>query len=218
MAWTLSGVVLIADEPAELLVRILESETGAFVAEAMSDPDDGTFFFDSDIDPDTLYDAYAINPDYSPGGALIFTNVSPVETETGDAHRYWKVHAVVCDGTNLLEISELQFLEGGINVTAEGTFIGDVPPFGGWTNLSDNNLTTRSFYSDVTGKAMTLDFGAGNEKAIDGIKQGGFDTATRYMKEFTLSWSDNNSSWTPLGTKTGLTYPGNNTLSALYSF
>jgi hypothetical protein len=38
------------------------------------------------------------------------------------------------------------------------------------------------------------------------------------MQGFTLQWSDDDSTWTTLGSKSGLSYPGNNTLSGLYSF
>jgi hypothetical protein len=49
------------------------------------------------------------------------------------------------------------------------------------------------------------------------VKQAGYDTSGRHMINFTLQNSDDGSSWTTYSTKTGLAYPGNNTLSATYT-
>jgi hypothetical protein len=40
----------------------------------------------------------------------------------------------------------------------------------------------------------------------------------RHMSAFTLQYSTNDTTWTTLGSKSGLSYPGPTELSSLYSF
>jgi len=137
----------------------------------------------------------------------------------GDGPRYWRVTSIQTDG-GFLEISELQMLEDSV-VSAPATVTYSIGTDNG--ELYDGNLTTRVFWAEVdveVGESFWIkfDFGPGAGKNINGVKQGGYDNSLRHMHEFTLQWSSNDSDWTPLGTKTGLTYPGNNTLSSEYTF
>lgn len=141
-----------------------------------------------------------------------------------DAHRYWRINGINIPSADLLEISELQVLENSSNVTASAltTVQADPDVFGVASSLFDGNLATRCVWTNAVAEGagfwIKFDFGIGVEKEINGVKQGGFDTATRYMESFTLQWSDDNVNWTTLGSKSGLTYPGDNTLSSEYTF
>ena len=58
----------------------------------------------------------------------------------------------------------------------------------------------------------------GSAFAVDGVIQGGYDTNGRHMSAFTLSYSDDGSSWTVVGSKTGLSFPGFFAASSIYTF
>jgi hypothetical protein len=140
-------------------------------------------------------------------------------------HRYWRIIDIECPDAppGYFEISEIQVLELDVNVTGDATKTSSSAPdtIGTLADLFDGNLSSRAAWTLVVAEDaafwIKFDF-AGGDVAVDGVKQGGYDNPGRYMQEFTLQWSNNDSDWTTLGTKTGLTYPGNNTLSAEYSF
>jgi hypothetical protein len=142
-------------------------------------------------------------------------------TVPATAFRYWRVNSLTIPGGGFLEISELQLFIGASQQTGATVTSSDAPT-GLLSLLTDGNLTTRCYWTEAVAEGagfwIKFDFGAGNDKAIDGVKQGGFDTSNRYIQAFSLQYSTDNSSWTTLGSKSGLTYPGNNTLSAMYSF
>lgn len=137
--------------------------------------------------------------------------------------RYWRVTSISCPA-NLLELTELRFFTGASDVTATGTVSTSTVPAVALANLVDNNLTTRSQWNPLPATDTTfwiaMDFGVGG-KVINGIAQGGNDgsgASLRYMSGFTLQYSPDNSVWTTLASKSGLTFPGINTLSAVYQF
>lgn len=145
----------------------------------------------------------------------------------GGAHRYWRIINVDTGGhTAVLEPSEFQMLAGGVDKTSLATKTASPVTFGSLSNLFDGNLSNRvqwprigtpgSNYIDA-GWFLEFDFG-GSPQAIDGIKHGQFDTATQDLERATLQYSDDDSAWTTLGTKTGFTAPGNFTLSGLISY
>lgn len=138
------------------------------------------------------------------------------------AHRFCRIRGLTVPGS-FFEVSELQPWGGGVNLNSLATKTATNAVEGGtFAALFDGNLGTRGYWpqsvAQNAGFSVTWDFGVGTEQEVTGFKQGGFDTADRYMTAFTLEWSDDNSAWTAIGSKTGLTYPGNNTLSALYDF
>jgi len=150
-----------------------------------------------------------------------FTTGAPAPLAT--PHRYWRIANVNLPGGTDLEISELQFFESAVNVTGDGTITSSVAPSSGAvTDLTDVNLSTSCVWTAAVAEALgfwiQMDFGAGDEKAIDGVKQGGFDTSNRYMESFTLQYSDDGATFFTYGSQKGLTYPGNNTLSSEYPF
>lgn len=142
----------------------------------------------------------------------------------GGGHRYWRITNIDLNGGAYLEISEVSLLVGGSEVDSIATKTPTVgETVGPYSNLFDGNLSSRAYWPAETVEvgtsfALKWDFGAGNEQDVDGAKQGGHDTADRYMYGFDVQWSDDDSSWTTAGSFTGLTYPGNHTLSSLYSF
>lgn len=137
-----------------------------------------------------------------------------------ESHRYWRFTSLTVPG-DYLEISELQLLVGasvysaGVTPTFSDSAGGD-----GAGALTDGLLNTRNFWTQAVaqGGGFYIQFDLGVARGVNGVKQGGFDTSTRYMSGFSLQYSDDASSWTTLGSKSGLTYPGNNTLSSVYSF
>jgi hypothetical protein len=128
--------------------------------------------------------------------------------------RYWRIAGVTLTGS-YLEISELQLFNSTTQQT--GTLTVSDPGNGPWTNLTDGNLSTRCYWlaTVATSPAFWMQFDFGATVAIDGVKLGGFDTQDRYPTGFRLESSPDGTTWTAVGTKSGLVYPGNNTLSAL---
>jgi hypothetical protein len=154
-------------------------------------------------------------------GSYVITGRSATLVGPAAGYRYWRLNGM---DRSILEISELQLLVGSTNQTS-GTItlshgqpetIEDIR-----TLLTDGNLFTAPFLSggppNDSSFWIKYDFGAGNEKEINGVKMGALDNSARYPTQFTLQYSSNDSSWTTYGSKTGLSYPGNNTLSSLYS-
>lgn len=148
------------------------------------------------------------------------------QTAVGDAHRYWRITNIQLGaGGDYLEISELQMLEGTTNLTGSATKTSSTAPLGssggGLSDLFDGSTGTRCYWTSATihtGQSFWIKFDFGSDQVVDGVKQGGFDTSSRYMAQFTLEYSDDDTNWTAYGTQTGLTYPGNSTLSSTYSF
>lgn len=134
------------------------------------------------------------------------------------AARYWRINAVTVPGT-FLELSELQFLSG--STVFSGTFTSNVAPTNPIARLSDGLLNASCYWTQAqaqdSGFYIQLDLGS-SPGIVDGVKQGGFDTSTRTMTAFTLQYSSNGTDWTTKGSKSGLSYPGNNTLSTTYTF
>lgn len=136
------------------------------------------------------------------------------------AHRYWRfINLDVLDAT-FFEISELQLLVDATVVSEGKTYASSVAPDGLVIgNLFDGNTSTRCYWTithaEDPGFYISIDLGSDME--VNGVKQAGFDDSARYMQGFTLQYSDDNANWTTATTKSGLTYPGNNTLSSTYS-
>jgi len=137
----------------------------------------------------------------------------------GGSHRYWRFVGIAVPGGGFLEVSELQLFEGATQATGATLSSSSAPVFGAVADLADDNLSTRCYWTEAVAEDsafwIQFDLGAGNDRPIDGFKQGGFDEANRCIEGCTLEFSDNASSWTALGSVSGLTYPGNFTLSAL---
>jgi hypothetical protein len=146
-------------------------------------------------------------------------------------HRYWSISGVTTGGggTGNLELSEFNVFESGSPVGASAAVIDNArhannqPSYiGSIANWTDGNLSNRYgwFAADAQQASWRyrFDFGTGVYKEITGVKQGGYDTASNFAAAFSLSYSDDGLNWTVFGSKSGLTYPGNNTLSSEYTF
>ena len=149
------------------------------------------------------------------GSFAVTGNDATLTVETPGSARYWRVNSLTVSGL-YLEISELQFFNGATQRT--GTLTASSTPASGLvSNLNDGNLSTRCYWdaSVANNGSFWIQMDLGSAQLVNGIKQGGFDTSNRYMSAFTLQYSSDASSWTTLGSASGLSYPGNNTLSAL---
>lgn len=223
MPFRIKGEVQEDGAPIMATVRLYLRSTGELVAEEMSSTS-GEFEFVSlpEFGEGVEFYVIALDPD---GGvdynALIFDRVESVLELFDGEHRYWRIKDITT-GASYLEISELQVFDGEINITSLATKTSSHVPIESFSNLFDGLLNTRCYWTEaiVEGGSFWIqfDFGLGFERSINGVKQGGFDTSGRHMHAFTLEYSDDGSTWFSAGSKSGLTYPGNNTLSALYDF
>lgn len=157
-------------------------------------------------------------------GATAFTNqpatVSASGTGGAMSYRFWRAVGFDVSGSHL-EISELQLFEGLVQATGATVTSSDVPGMS-LGELVDDSLSTRAYWSEAVAEDsdffIQFDFGDGNDKYIDNIKLGGYDTTNRYPNGLTLQYSDDGVSWTTFGSASELTYPGNNTLSEPITF
>lgn len=133
---------------------------------------------------------------------------------------YWRIGGLQV-ATTIFEVSEIQLYVGAVNVNGNATKSATYPEAAdqAFSKLFDGSLLTRSYWTGNVAEAADFyviwHFPAG--ALVDGVKMGGWDTAGRYPTDFTLQYSDDGVSYTTAFSKTGLTYPGNNTLSALYT-
>lgn len=223
MPYRIYGQVLEDGAPIVAMVRAYLRSSGAFVAEEWSSTS-GEFVFSAypEFDDGIEFYVIALDPDGgSEYNALIFDRVVPVLELAEGEHRYWRIKDIQTGG-GFLEISELRLFVGGDDVTAFASKTSSHVPTEALSNLFDGLLNTRCYWPEATVEGgsfwIEFDFGANQERPVDGVKQGGFDTSSRYMHAFTLEYSDDGSTWFSAGSKSGLTYPGNYTLSGLYSF
>jgi hypothetical protein len=159
-------------------------------------------------------------PDASTGGAIwsaaaaIDGGAASDGTLSASA-RYWRITNLSVSSSGYLEISEFGFWFGAVQRT--GTFTSATGPTSGvFGNMTDGNLSTRVYWpkSDIT-STWWIRVDLGTAQVVNGVKQGGFDTANRTISALTLQYSNDGTSWTTLGSASGLSYPGDNTLSPL---
>lgn len=131
---------------------------------------------------------------------------------------YWRLDTFT-GLSSLFEISEIQFFNGASRLIGTMTS-SDAPSFGSVSALNDDNLTTRCYWNGFVynTSAFWIQLQLGSSTNVDGIKLGSFDDASRYPTGFRLLKSDDGVSFTTVGTASGLTYPGNFTLSSLIPF
>lgn len=138
----------------------------------------------------------------------------------GESHRYWRLDQPDCSE---MEIQEVGLYVGSTRVSDGITPTFDTSPtyFGGGdintlTNGVYNHGSNRVYWASTTGWAMKLDFGSG--VALDGIDEGSFDNAGRFIAQVRISYSDDGSAWTVHATPSGLIYPGERAQSNLVTF
>lgn len=133
---------------------------------------------------------------------------------------YWRIRGITLGaGASYLEISELQVLQDGVNITSSATKTASTNPdvLGTLADLYDGSTATRPIWNaaTATNASFWLKFVFATAKTLNGFKQAGYDTSSRYIAGFTMQYSSDNVNWLDFATKSGLTYPGNNTLSPL---
>ncbi|MBI5922547.1 MAG: discoidin domain-containing protein [Betaproteobacteria bacterium] len=137
-------------------------------------------------------------------------------------HTYWRIRGITVDNgsSDYLEISELQILEAGVNITSSATKTSSSAPSGGTLSmLFDNDTGSAPYWTAATAQnaAFWIKFNFnGALRKVSGVKQAGSNNSTRHIAAFSLQYSDDDSNWVTLGSRTGLSYPGNYTLSSEY--
>ena len=148
--------------------------------------------------------------------------ISTTYNQGTQSHRYWRLTNIQVPGGGFLEISEVALYNGASDVTSGATVTSsDTPAVGSIGDIVDSNTGTRCYWTEATveaGESFWIKFDFGAAQTVDGVQQAGFDTSTRFMVDFDLQYSDDDSTWTSLGMKIGLPYPGNNTFSSTYAF
>lgn len=142
----------------------------------------------------------------------------PLPSVSLQAHRYWRVRiGVMPPGQDGAILSEVRLFEGASDVTASATvssgFVsGSLSTGGGGSNsagsnnltyLTDGSLSTVVYFKNagaVLDGWVTFDFGAGNAKAIDGVKIGAapdsWSDVEYFPENIPLEYSDNGSTYT----------------------
>lgn len=141
------------------------------------------------------------------------------------AHRYWRIDQIVNIGsTGILEIGELRLFQDSTDISTSATWtytltdaISAIPD----TYYDGNNTTRHGWVSSDAAalftKQLFFDFG-GSPLVLNGIKNAGYDNSNRSIKTCRLSFSNDSSSYTVVGTCANQTYPGNFTLGPLITF
>ena len=135
-----------------------------------------------------------------------------------DAMRYWRMRDMTVSSGDYLEVSEIQLHSTSGNENGNATLSASTNPDAPYTvsQIADGNLSSRAFWSSITGLSITWDFG-GSPVSIVGVKFGGYDNSSRCPTGCVVESSSDNSNWDIIGTLSGLSYPGNNTLSSLHT-
>lgn len=135
------------------------------------------------------------------------------------AHLYWRIYNTHVPSSSVLEISELRiYTDAVLADTAATKSSSAAPNFSTIDKLYDDSLATRCYWNAgvVVPGSFWFKWTFASAVVINGLAQGGFDTSSRYLDQFDLQWSDDDSAWTTQSVKTGLSYPGNFTLSSIY--
>jgi len=243
-AGALSGLVKEAATPVVRLVRAYRRSDGQFVGSATSDGGTGAYSIPN-LAPNVEYFVLAFDDDdaivlnalvldrvetieqkiipYVPTHLNMHTHAPSIEFLIPMSYKYWRIANIDVAGGNNFEISEIRVLSGATDITSIATKSSSDPPqFGtNLVDLFDNDLFTRGavWVSTLVEDPyfwIGLEF---PEKAdITGVKQGGYNTADRYMQGFVLQYSSDGVNFYTKGVKSGLVYPGNNTMSNEYTF
>lgn len=148
-------------------------------------------------------------------------------------HALWRITSLTIGSSGtLLEISELQLFSNGGTVNQNNFALktsSHVPasdPANPLSYLFDGNLSTKPNWTKAVAEQGTSfwikwDFGGVSPSStanIDGVKQGGGDDPQRSLRSFSLQYFDDElGTWLTKFSKSGLTHPGNSTLSSLYT-
>lgn len=152
--------------------------------------------------------------------------------------RYFRAKNFTFAASDFLELGQFELLTGstvvnlpsGVGPAPWTTITSSFAPAFGGTPLGNLNDQSGSTYSPILTnttvwtRANAIDptfyiqFDLGGAKLIDGLRLGGGsagDPSNRYPTAFDLQYSTDGISWAPLTSFTGMTYPGDSTLSAI---
>lgn len=124
-------------------------------------------------------------------------------------HRYWRLNATAnANGgaSGNLALSEVELREsiGGADVTGSGTASASTTTEGSASQAFDNNSST--YWAASAGSGwLKYDFGVGQSKNIVEIaitSRAGGTWHIQAPRDFSLEWSDDNSTWTPVFSRT----------------
>lgn len=130
------------------------------------------------------------------------------------AYRYWRLTGFTI-ADQFFEISEVQFFSGATRVNVVMTS-SSAPQFASVGDLNDQNLTTRCYWDSgfVSFSTLWIAGDCGSPVVVNSIRLGGYSVANRYPSALSVEYSPDNINWTQKAAVSGLSYPGNFTLSA----
>jgi large exoprotein involved in heme utilization and adhesion len=140
-------------------------------------------------------------------------------TPLANCHRYWRLKSLIEVGGIGLQLTELQVLEDHVTVIRYATKTSVIAPSSGSLGgLYDGNLVVPNGWSEAEVEdptfALVFDFSGDKATAITGVKQARAAGTPSYMTGFALEYSDNGTDYTPFGSVSGITDPGETVLSA----
>jgi hypothetical protein len=133
------------------------------------------------------------------------------------SYRYYRLHGLSIPG-GYLEVSEFQLTASGARVAGASLTATDAPT-GDLANFDDASTSTRCYWPDSVAEAsgfyVQWDFGSAT--SVDGCRFAGFDTSDRYPSGFSVSGSDDASTWFLLGQQSGVAYPGHQSFTTVFA-
>jgi hypothetical protein len=132
--------------------------------------------------------------------------------------RYFRIRSLDVVGSGNFEPSEIRLYNNGSAVDgAAAVTSSNAPTAGSVSNLIDGNLATTARWTAATAEGVNFwirwDAGVGNTMHVSEMRLGGGSASSEFLNGYTLQMSNNNSTWVDVYAVTGLSYPGNNTLS-----
>jgi hypothetical protein len=157
----------------------------------------------------------------TPPGNFTISGDIDVSAGGSTAYRYWSIANVDVNGGSNLDISEWHLRSGGALLSTTPT-CSHAPSGGSLASLVDNGTGARIQWNGTIAESVAfwIAIDAGSAADVTQIKIGGFDNSGRYPSSLVLEYSDDTTpvNWTRYGSASGLSYPGNNTLSGAISF
>jgi hypothetical protein len=126
------------------------------------------------------------------------------------AHRYWRINVSAVNASTLVGLVKVSLYETSFtDVATGGTASASSTGEGSAANLLDTSNTSNWVSSGALPQWWKVDLGSGNDKDITFVKlvgrRDGAWASDQCPKDFSLQYSDDNSSWTTLFSVTGST-------------
>jgi hypothetical protein len=116
----------------------------------------------------------------------------------GAAHRYWRTAITAVNGGSVMQISDLEYrtTAGGSDVTGSGTASATSTNIGHNASDAFDGDPATSWEANSGSVSLKYDFGSGQDKNVAEVAiVGGQASATVSPKDFTIEYSDDNSTW-----------------------